>query len=66
MRKWFPSFLLLVYLLVSAPLFGQSDYGVIAGTVTDAQHLPVAGAEVQLTAVSTGAVRRAVTNQLGL
>ena len=48
------------------PTFGQSNYGVISGTVTDAQHLPIAGAAVQLTAASTGAVRRVVTNQQGL
>lgn len=60
MRKCFPSFLLLVYLLTSAPLFGQSNYGVISGTVTDAQHRPIAGAAIQLTATSTGAIRRRV------
>src|SRR5208337_1872198 len=59
-------FLLVVYLLLSAPLFGQSNYGVITGTVADAQHLPIAGAAVQLTAASTGTVRRVVTNQEGL
>src|SRR5512142_1139337 len=45
--------------------FSQSNYGVIRGTITDAQHLPVAGASVELTASSTGAVRRLVTEQLG-
>lgn len=60
MRKCFPSFLLLVYLLTSAPLFGQSNYGVISGTVTDAQHRPIAGAAIQLKATSTGAIRRRV------
>ncbi|HKI12980.1 MAG TPA: carboxypeptidase-like regulatory domain-containing protein [Candidatus Acidoferrum sp.] len=59
-------FLLVVYLLLSAPLFGQSNYGVITGTVADAQHLPIAGAAIQLTAASTGTVRRVVTNQEGL
>jgi Carboxypeptidase regulatory-like domain len=59
-------FLLVVYLLVSSPAFGQSNYGVILGTVVDAQHLPIVGAAVQLTAASTGTVRRVVTNQDGL
>ncbi len=45
---------------------GQSNFGAVTGTVTDAQHLPVAGATIELTAESTGAVRRTVTNQEGL
>src|ERR1700688_1721322 len=59
-------FPLSVYLLACAPVFGQSNYGVIAGTVMDAQHLPIAGAAVQLTAVRTRAIRHLVTNQQGL
>ena len=66
MRKWFLLLLLSVCLLGSSSLLAQSNYGVIAGTVTDAQHLPIAGATVQLTASSTGAIRRVVTNQQGL
>src|SRR5882672_2728441 len=46
--------------------FGQSNYGVVTGTVMDEQRLPVAGAAIQLTAASTGATRRVVTNQQGL
>src|SRR5215813_8944212 len=49
-----------------APTFGQSNYGVVTGTVMDEQRLPVAGATIQLTAASTGATRRVVTNQQGL
>src|SRR5207302_1789768 len=64
--KWFLSLQLCVYLLASTPLFGQSNYGVIEGTVTDAQHLPIAGVSVQLTAAGTRAVRRVVTNQQGI
>src|SRR5215475_7894159 len=45
---------------------GQSNYATLTGAVTDAQELPVAGASVQLTAASTGAFRRVVTNQQGL
>jgi hypothetical protein len=57
---------LLFLVALATPGFGQSNYAVLSGTVTDAQHLPVAGAAVELTAASTGAVRRVVTNQRGL
>src|SRR6202022_2437181 len=60
------AFMLALLLCLALPSFGQSNYGVITGSVMDAQHLPIAGATVQLTAVSTGAVRRVVTNQQGL
>src|SRR5258706_12334377 len=59
-------FLLLLVLGSALCAFGQSNYAVITGTVTDPQHLPVVGASVQLAAASTGAVRRVVTNQRGL
>ena len=59
------SLLLLVFGYAVAA-FGQSNYAVVTGTVTDPQHLPVVGASVQLAAASTGAVRRVVTNQRGL
>src|ERR1700716_3909973 len=59
-------FLLLFVLGTSLPVFGQSNFGVVTGTVTEAQPLPVAGAAIQLTAASTGAIRRVVTNQQGL
>jgi hypothetical protein len=62
MQKYFP--LLLVLFSVSA--FSQSNYAVVKGGVTDPQHLPVVGAAIQLTAVSTGATRRVVTNSQGL
>jgi hypothetical protein len=55
-----------VFLLVAFPTYGQSNYAVLTGSVTDLQRLPVAGAAVQLTAVSTGAIRRVITNQQGL
>jgi len=58
-------FLLLV-LGFALSAFGQSNYAVVTGTVTDTQHLPVVGAALQLTARSTGAIRRVVTNQQGL
>src|SRR3979490_1986445 len=56
---------LLFLLGLALPGFGQSNYAVLTGTVSDSQHLPVAGAAVELTAASTGAVRRVATNQLG-
>jgi hypothetical protein len=61
-RTW----VLLFVLALAGPAFGQSNYAVLTGTVTDSQHLPVAGAAVELTAAGTGAVRRVVTNQQGL
>ena len=57
---------LLFLLGLAVPGFGQSNYAVLSGTVTDGQHLPVVGAAIELTAASTGAVRHVVTNQRGL
>src|SRR5260370_17798258 len=54
---------LLFLLALAAPGFPQSNYAVLTGAATDPQHLPVAGAAVELTAASTGATRRGVTNQ---
>src|SRR5437667_1179463 len=56
---------LLFLLGLALPGFPQSNYAVLTGAVTDPQHLPVAGAAVELTATSTGATRRVVTNQQG-
>ncbi|HEY2118914.1 MAG TPA: carboxypeptidase-like regulatory domain-containing protein [Candidatus Acidoferrum sp.] len=60
------SYLLLFLLCFALPAHGQSNYAVLRGTVTDPQHLPVVGATVELTASSTGAIRRVVTNSEGL
>jgi len=60
------SCVLLLLFGVALPGFGQSNYAVLTGTVTDSQHLPVAGAAVELVAASTGATRRVATNQQGL
>jgi len=57
---------LLLLLLLAIPAFGQSNYATLTGTVTDSQQLPLAGATIELTAASTGAIRRVVTNQQGL
>jgi hypothetical protein len=60
------SCVLLLLFGVALPGFGQTNYAVLTGTVTDSQHLPVAGAAMELVAASTGAIRRVVTNQQGL
>jgi hypothetical protein len=60
------SCLLLFLLMTAIPAYAQSNYGILTGSVADSQHLPIAGASVQLTAASTGAVRRVVSNQQGL
>src|SRR5437016_6940955 len=60
------SCVLLFLLGLAVPGLGQSNYAVLTGSVTDSQRLPVAGAAVQLTAASTGAIRLVVTNQQGL
>jgi hypothetical protein len=59
-------FVLLVLLAFSAAAFGQSNYAVVSGSVTDPQSQPVVGATVELTSPSTGAVRRVATNGQGI
>jgi hypothetical protein len=63
MRKLF---IAVCFLLLALPSRGQSNYAVVTGAVTDAQHLPVPGATIELRALSTGAIRRVVTNGQGL
>jgi Carboxypeptidase regulatory-like domain len=63
MQKLFAPLLLLVFM---SPLFGQSNYAGLTGSVTDAQHLPIQGANIQITASSTGATRHVVSNEHGL
>jgi hypothetical protein len=60
------SCLLLLLVALAIPAHGQSNYAVLTGAIVDSQHLPVAGASVELTAASTGAIRRVVSNQQGL
>src|SRR5215475_3135005 len=58
--------LLLLFIALRAwPAAAQSNYGSISGTVRDAQQLPVAGADIQLTASSTRATRHLVTGADG-
>ena len=58
--------LLLLVLALALSANAQSNYGVVTGTVTDSQHLPVVGAALQMKAASTGATRHLVTNQQGI
>src|SRR3981081_2453960 len=58
------TFLWLLALVV--PALAQSNYAVVTGTVTDSQSLPVVGATVHFTAMSTGAIRALTTNDRGL
>jgi hypothetical protein len=59
-KSWF------VPLLICVSAFGQSNYAGLGGTVADPQGKPFVGAELQLTASSTQAVRRATTNDQGI
>ncbi|HEY1468412.1 MAG TPA: carboxypeptidase regulatory-like domain-containing protein [Candidatus Acidoferrum sp.] len=63
MQKLFAPLLVLVF---TFPLFGQSNYAGLTGSVTDAQHLPIQGATIEIKAASTGATRHLVSNEHGL
>src|SRR5438477_565137 len=56
-----------LFLVILAPgTFGQSNYAVVSGTITDPQQGPVAGAAVVLTSNETHAERRVTTNSQGI
>jgi hypothetical protein len=58
---------IVIFLLCVAPsAFGQSNYAVVTGTITDPQQSPVAGSSVLLTAKDTQAERRVASNALGI
>jgi hypothetical protein len=57
---------LLLLLVVVFPVFAQSNYASLSGTVFDPQHQAVPGASVQLTSVSTSAVRQVSSNDQGI
>src|SRR5258708_23341645 len=57
---------LLCLLALIVPALAESNYGAVTGTVTDSQSLPVVGATVHFTAMSTGAIRVLTTNDRGL
>ena len=56
----------LVLFLFSTPAITQSNFAVLSGSILDPQGHPVAGALVELTSSSTGAVRSVSTNNHGL
>ena len=58
--------ILALLLCVAPSAFGQSNYAVVTGTVSDPQQSPVAGSSVLLTAKDTHAERRATSNALGI
>lgn len=62
------SFLSLLFLLslIALPVWGQSNYSGLSGTVFDPQQHPVPGATVQLTSVGTRAARHVSTNGDGV
>jgi hypothetical protein len=53
-------------LFVPAVCLGQSNYASLSGTVFDPQHQVIPGASVQLTSVSTQAVRQVGSNEQGI
>ena len=57
---------IVLFLLAVVPVLAQSNYASLSGTVFDPQHQAVPGASVQLTAVSTHAVRRVTSNEQGI
>jgi hypothetical protein len=58
---------ILLFLLSLAPAtFGQSNYAVVSGTISDPQQGPIAGAAVALTSKETHAERHTATNAQGL
>lgn len=58
--------ILLFSLFLAPRAFGQSNYAVVSGTVTDPQQGPVASAAVVLTSNETHAERRVTTNSQGI
>ena len=65
-RTPFLPFVFLFLLLASSPLMAQSNYAVLGGTVSDPQQRVIAGADVQLTSVSTRAERHVTANDQGI
>src|SRR5690242_6195745 len=53
-------------LVLSLFSVAQSNYAVISGSISDPQTHALVGANVELTATATAAVRRVVTNAQGL
>jgi hypothetical protein len=59
-------FVLLCLLATALNAFGQSNYAVLSGSVSDPQHNAVAGAHIHLTSPETGATRDTLSNGQGL
>ena len=66
MRKLIPVVLTLALLSLSLPVFGQSNYAALSGSVVDPQERALPGAIVQLTSEATRAVRRVTSNDQGI
>ena len=64
--RWTLAFASLLLFLFPLSAFSQSNFAVLSGSVTDPQSHPVVGAQVELTAAGTGAVRHVSTNGEGL
>ena len=58
--------LLVSVIFLVMPVFGQSNYAVLSGSVLDPQSRPVVGATIELTAAGTETVRHVTTNDRGL
>jgi hypothetical protein len=65
-RKLFLNLFAFSFFVFSALAFGQSNYAALSGTVTDPESHALAGATVELTSTSTGAMRRVSTNEQGI
>src|SRR5258706_11474191 len=52
--------------LIAFPVFAQSNYASLGGTVYDPQHQAIPGASVQITSDSTHAVRQIISNEQGM
>jgi hypothetical protein len=56
----------LLLFVIAFPVFAQSNYGSVSGTIFDPQHQAIPGASVQLTSDSTHATRQATSNEQGI
>lgn len=63
-RKLLTLFVCLIALVVTVR--AQSNYALVRGAVLDPQHHAVPRAQIKITSVETGAVRTAVSNDVGL
>src|SRR5258707_10858458 len=51
---------------IAFPVFAQSNYASLSGTVYDPQHQAIPGASVQVTSDSTHAMRQVTSNEQGI